>query len=136
LHRFELMTEGEDGLPYYPLPVEVHAFVVDDVDWSPLRIVARGAAIADGPIETFVEVMSLVPGERIRITGAHLEGQGTEQLELSFEPRAPDSLGRSQAWTLSLRTRQPFGDAVVRGQAVVELEGRDPLHIELIVNPR
>ena len=136
LRRFDLMTEDAEGLPYYPFPLEVRAFVVEDVDWSPQRFLMRNAATAEKPLEAAVEIYSLLSGERLKVTGARLEGQGTQALEIAFEPNEADANGRSEKWTLTLRTRQPFGDEVVRGKAVVELDGREPAEIELLVNPR
>ena len=136
IHRFDLITEDEEGLPYYPLQVEVHAYVVEDIDWSPMRFVARNAAVVDGPLETVVEIFSRLEGERIRVTDARLEGEGLDRLGISFEPKIPDSTGKSQAWTLTLTTKPPFGDEIVRGAVVVEIEGRDSVRIELVVNPR
>ena len=136
LRRFDLMTEDKDKRPYYPFPLEVRAYATEDVDWSPQRFLMRNAAVADGPLEAQIEIYSLLSGERLKVTGTRLEGEGTEALELLCEPKVKDSQGRSEKWTLRLRTRLPFPDQIVRGKAVVELEGRDPLAIEILVNPR
>lgn len=132
---FELMTEDEEELPYYPLQLEVRAYVVEDVDWSPERFLVRNAAEAGQPLQAAVEVYSLLSGERLRVTGAHVEGEGTEGLQVAFEPNDADAHGKSIKWTLKLSTPVPFGEAVVRGKVKVELEGREPLSIELVVNP-
>jgi hypothetical protein len=135
LQRFDLMAEDTEGLPYPPFPIEVHAYAVEDVDWSPQRFLMRNASVADRPLEATIELYSLLAGDRLLVTGAHLEGEGTERLALKFEPNLRDAAGRSERWTLRLTPQQPFGDRIVRGKAVVELEGRDPLAIELLVRP-
>ncbi|MEM7305725.1 MAG: DUF1573 domain-containing protein [Planctomycetota bacterium] len=133
---FELETLDRDGMPYHPVPIEVHAFVVDDIEWSPLRFVLRNAAVADGPVSESLEIYSLLEGDRIKVTGATLIGAGTEALELTFAPVTPDANGKSVKWTLNLATKPPFPDEIVRGKAKIELADRDPVEIELIVNPR
>jgi hypothetical protein len=136
LRRFELMTEDAQGLPYYPYPLEVRAFAVSDVSCAPERFVVRNAATAGVPLEARVSVSSLLAGERLRVLAARLEGTDSEALELAYRPDAADSQGRSTSWTLTLKTRLPFPERIVRGRATVELEGRDPLSIDYLVNPR
>lgn len=136
VHRIELMTADADDLPYYPFELEVRAYAADDVDWSPQRFVLRNASVVDGPLETAVELYPLLPGERLRVTGARLDGEGSERLELRYEPNLVDANGRSEKWTLTLATRTPFGEEIVRGKAIVELEGRDPIEIDLLAHPR
>ena len=134
-HEIELMTEDPEGLPYFPLPIEVRAYAVDDIEWSPIRFVLRGAAEGDGAPESVLTLYSLLSGEDLKITAARLEGQGTDGLELTYRALAPDTRGRSKRWELTLRPRPSFGDAIVRGEAVIELEGHDPVRIDVIANP-
>ena len=133
--RFELMTEDADGLPYHPFPIEVQAFATEDVDHSPQRFLMRKAAEVDGPLTAEVELFSLLEGERLLVTDARLEGPGSEQLELRFAPNLRDASGRSEKWTLTVQTKVPFGEAIVRAQVVVELEGRDDVVIDVLAHP-
>jgi hypothetical protein len=135
LQRFELMAEDPEGLPYPSFPIEVHAYGVLDVDWSPQRLLLRNASIDRG-MEASVEIYSLLAGDRLLVTSARLAGDGTDKLDLKVAPDLRDANGRSERWTLTLTPKQPFGEEIVRGKAVVELEGRDPIEIDVLVHPR
>jgi len=133
-HTFDLMAVDAEGLPYPPFPIEVHAYGTEDVDWTPQRFLMRGAAGAAPDTAATVELYSLLAGERLLVTDARLVGEGTERLTLKVEPNLRDSNGRSERWTLRVGPKQPFGEGIVRGKVVVELEGRDPVEIELAIN--
>ena len=129
-----LMAVDAEGLPYPPFPIEVHAYGTEDVDWTPQRFLMRGAAGAAPETAATVELYSLLAGERLLVTDARLVGEGTERLTLKVEPNLRDSNGRSARWTLRVGPKQPFGEGIVRGKVVVELEGREPVEIELAIN--
>lgn len=119
----DIATERPDGSPGSGLKVPFLARVVEDLRVAPARLVLieRGPSDERG-VE--VELSSRSPGERLVVTSARLEGEGSEDLELAFEPVQADARGRSLAWRVRLTPAAgaAAADGVRTGEVVVELE--------------
>ena len=99
---FDILTDDGDGTEAAPVRAHVLGHVVEDVDWSPLRLVARPPAPGAAP-EAEVEVFSHVPGMRFALSDPRLEGEGADELEVAVLPIARDPAGRSAGWRVRLK---------------------------------
>lgn len=128
LHReFEILTENHDGTEPLPVRAQVIANVVEDVDWDPLRLVARPESPGGLP-GARMEVFSHVPGHRFLLGEARLEGQGTDQIDVAVHPVSRDPSGKSPRWRVILTTRSAPADAW-RGRVHIPLD--DPARPEI-----
>lgn len=109
---------GGEGEPF-TLPVR--ARIVEDVVLLPAAL-AFGRFDPTEGARVEARVQALVPGERIRVEGAILEGEGVESIEVDWSPIEPDALGRSSTWVLRLRAPPALAGTKLRGKLRVELD--------------
>jgi len=111
--------------------VPILAQIAPDIIVSPgvlqMSIVDRAQG---GSLEA--ELLALVPGAKIRVLSARLEGDDSADLELITTPTAPDEDGRAQRHLLTLRTKSSLKLGPFHGRAVIETD--DP-HMPRIVVP-
>lgn len=92
-----------------PLVIAVRGNVVPDVVVFPPALAVT--ALKDGKsVQTTGVLTALAAGHRVRIVDALLQGGYPKELQLEYTPQAPDSLGRSGRWdvTLSATSEQAF----------------------------
>jgi hypothetical protein len=115
--------EGGDGTsPRFKIPVS--AQIVEDVVAQPpvlsFGAIARGAAAATGG-----EVVALVPGERVRVTGTKVLAQpesAAASIHAEAEPVDPDERGRASTWNIRLRASESLSEPQFSGTLVVALD--------------
>ena len=115
--------EGGDGTsPTFKLPVS--AQIVEDVVARPpvlsLGAIARGTA---GDVAG--EIVALVPGERVRVTGTKVVAQPESvatALRAEAEPVDPDENGRAITWKIRLHAAESLAEAQFSGTLVVAVE--------------
>ncbi len=136
VRKLQILTEDANGNPYRPLEATVIAMVVEDVDWTPLRLIARGTTLAEGgQREAEVEVYSLVPDDWLRIVTGRIEGDGADKLELTLTPGYVDQVRGSERWTVTLRLNEP-SEEILRGKVILSIEGKPDAAIEYGFYPR
>lgn len=107
--RVVLETTGADGTGSGPpLEIEVWAEVVEDVRFQPRQI--RLGTVEGGEQRTAFEgrLEALVPGQRVRVVEASVEGSLAGHVTVTAEPLAPDAVGRSPEWTIRLSAGEPL----------------------------
>ncbi|MDZ4772617.1 MAG: DUF1573 domain-containing protein [Planctomycetota bacterium] len=130
--RVVLSTTTADGTgDGAQFSVPILAQIAPDIIVSPgvlqMSIVDRAQG---GSLEA--ELLALVPGAKIRVLSARLEGDDSADLELITTPTAPDEDGRAQRHLLTLRTKSSLKLGPFHGRAVIETD--DP-HMPRIVVP-
>lgn len=110
--------------------VPIQALVIPDVDVVPSRLVVPRRPLARNPTATS-ELATLLPGHRLRVVSAHLEGTAAEHLRLTVEPAADDGTGGSTRWILKLAPLASLDVPQFEGEAVLELD--DPQFPEIRV---
>ncbi|MEL6715490.1 MAG: hypothetical protein AAFP86_17045, partial [Planctomycetota bacterium] len=111
--------EGEDGRYRVPYVVQV----VPDVSATP-SVASFGLVQEGAPARASSELRALVPGARIGVRSATVEGPDGVRFEASYEPEQPDDAGRSARWTVTLAA--PDGLPVGKATGVLRLELDEP----------
>ncbi|MBM3989086.1 MAG: DUF1573 domain-containing protein [Planctomycetes bacterium] len=89
---------GGEGRPY---EIKVRWTATEDVEVSPARMLF----LRDGTLGRDIartELFARLAGQTIAITGASIEGPGTEGLTVQTEPASPVHDGRSSRWRISV----------------------------------
>jgi hypothetical protein len=68
------------------------------------------------------ELLALVPGARVKVLATRLEGEASDDLELTVEASAPDEFGRAQRHEITFRAKPGLKAAYFRGTAVFETD--------------
>ncbi len=102
--RLEVVEEGaeaEAGSGPREVLVPVRGRIVDDIIPRP-ALLSLGALTPGETARGEARVVSLVPGRRIVVHDARVEGVESDALSVELEPVTPDSLGRAQEWKVHL----------------------------------
>ncbi len=122
LDRIVLSTTGAEGVGTAgTFAVEVSARVVEDVLIYP-RQINLGALTQVETKTIAAEVRALTPGMHVRISGARIEGDCADHLDVSWTAVAPDTSGRSGSWKLAIAVRPGLPAGPVVGTIVVALD--------------
>ncbi|MEO1699489.1 MAG: hypothetical protein AAFU73_19530 [Planctomycetota bacterium] len=111
--------EGEDGRYRVPYVVQV----VPDVSATP-SVASFGLVQEGAPAQATSELRALVPGARLGVRSATVEGPDGVRFEASYEPERPDDAGRSARWSVTLSA--PDGLPVGKATGVLRLELDEP----------
>lgn len=97
-----LATSHESGVGEgRPYEIKVRWTATEDVEVSPARMLfLRDATLGRELAQT--ELFARLAGQAIAITGASIEGPGTEGLIVQTEPASPVSDGRSSRWRITV----------------------------------
>lgn len=110
---------GPDDRRSFPIPVQ--GTVVPEVILQPPTFSFGSFSAVDGARAT-AEVHALVGGDRVVVTGAVVSGADAEAISASFEPLAPDALGRSERWRVTLAAHPSIQSATFSGRVRLELD--------------
>lgn len=112
--RADGTTEGQQ------FQVPIRAQVVTDCIVEPrVLTLSRGDGVAT------VLLMALVPGARVQVNSARVEGGASDVLHAEWEPVDADDSGRASRWRLRLSPRGELPPDGFSGKLVIELD--DPL---------
>jgi len=120
-----LTISGEDGdgtSPPFKIPVS--AQIVEDVVARP-PVLSFGAIARGTAAEAAGEVVALIPGERVRVTGSKVVAQPESvaaALRADMEPVAPDADGRATSWTILLRASDALSEPQFSGTLLIALD--------------
>ncbi len=104
-----------------PLRIPVRAAVGEDVSVSPSQMLFGTVEVgAERAIEA--RLWARVPGQRVRILAAELEGDHGDLLAFDFQPVLPDPVGRSDRWVLRMRTGGDLPAGTFRGTVVLSTD--------------
>ena len=115
--------EGGDGTsPSFKIPVS--AQIVEDVVARP-PVLSFGAIARGTAAEAAGEIVALVPGERVRVTGTKVVAQPESVaaiLHAEMEPVAPDADGRATSWKVRLHIDASLAEPQMSGTLVIALD--------------
>ena len=95
----KLVVSGSKGETRETIEIGVFARVVDDVVVQPGRIVV-GVVNEGQSARVEAELKTLVPGMRVGIEEATVEGALADHARVEYEPVGADGVGRSNRWKL------------------------------------
>jgi hypothetical protein len=72
-----------------------------DVEVRPSRVILRGFQ-GDGGAQASTHVVTNVPGARLRIVDAQVDGSEAERIAVTFSAVEPDPQGRSDRWQVEV----------------------------------
>ena len=107
-------------MPGRDFSLKFAAQVVPDVELFPAQLVARARAQAGA--QGASELISHLPGQRLRVTGGTIEGPLADWLELSWTPEAPDDSGQSPTWRIELTAKAGCPQEQASGKGVLLLD--------------
>ncbi len=105
-----------------PLKVKVRWTGAPDVEIAPARMLFLRSG-ETGAMRASAELISHMPGHRVRVVSHSLEGASEEQLKVSITPLGADEEGRAPRWQIALDPRVPLPDNF---DGVLKLELDDP----------
>ncbi len=114
-------TSGPGGVGEgRPLDVKLRWTGVSDVEVAPARMLflRNGAA---GQELASAELITHMPGHRLKVLGHSLRGADESLLRVAIEPYAPDASGRATRWRIALEPSAPLSGAL-EGVLVLELD--------------
>ena len=130
--KVTLSTSRADGTGVgSAFSVPILAQIVGDIVVNPGVLQLTNVDRAQGG-EMRAELLVLVPGGKIRVTAARLEGSGEGDLELVANPVDPDDEGRARVHAIVLRAKAGLKAAEFHGSAVFETD--DP-HMPRVTVP-
>jgi len=117
----KLSTSGPSGFGEgRPLSVKVRWFAADDVEVAPPRLLF--VRQPQSTVERAVgELITHMPGHRLKVTSHRLEGVDASSLSISIKPLDPDEDGRAKLWSISLE-RNSGASGALSGSLVLELD--------------
>jgi hypothetical protein len=127
--EIELATRGPEG-PARSFKIPLRAQIVADIVVQPATLGFSPFSPARGATAT-AQLLSLVPGRRIKILSAEIKGSLPPGLELGFEAIQVDNLGRAERWGLILKAPPSYPRQRVLGQLVFELDDPDQPRVEV-----
>ena len=121
-----IATEEKPGVPGLELEVPLTGQVVEDIATEPERLVF--SAPRDVPARGSCELLSLLEGQRLRVTGIEVPADQRAFLSVRYEPVEADDGGTSLRWRVTLETIAPLpaDRELVAGKLLVHLD--DPQH--------
>jgi hypothetical protein len=115
----KLSTTGPDGTGTgFAHEVPVIGQVVPDIVIEPGVLIFRAAEPGSLP-RAEATVAALVPGERVLVRTAELEGTDSEHLRVEATPIDPDENGRATQWKLVIEALEPLRDRAFNGSVNV-----------------
>ena len=104
------------------LEVDVWAQVVEDVLLLPRR--PHFGVVPEGTEGTLrVALKALVPGTRVRVESARVQGPVAQHLSVAYGPAGyVDDEGRAARWELVLTSDEELGTGIFKGRLVVDLD--------------
>lgn len=108
---------GEDGRLEIPVVVQV---VPDVVLGVPVVAFGRVVRASGRTLET--RLSALVPGARIKVLDARLEGEGATGIRLDVVPVEPDGDGRAKVWSVTAEVPAGHPTGGVTGEVVFDLD--------------
>ena len=98
-----LRTTDRDGVGEDErLTVPVHGQVVADIGVFP-ETLSFGMLSQGESGELEAQVLARVPGARVKIVGAEIDGPLAEHVELEYRPVRGDAVGRSKEWRIHMK---------------------------------
>lgn len=126
-----LLTSGPGGQGEgRPLDVQIAGIGVPDLGTTPTSLVFGGPSGENADVAA-VEVFTRVPGQRLLVREARIEGDEKASLSAVVTPLEPDELGRSVRWRVELHCDRSLGAKAFGGALVLVLD--DPTTPELSV---
>ena len=110
--------------------VHVTGRIVPDVIVDPPALYLDALTRGD-TAQAVAELRALIPGARVALLGARVEGQGADLVRVEFEAVDPDAAGRSARWRVTLRTLAEVEPTRFAGEVHLELD--DPALPEIVV---
>jgi len=132
-----LSATGDDGTGEgRPFEIPVLGNVVDDIIVRPPTLAFTRFSPVDGSTGT-AELVALAPGHRTLVTGARLEGELPEGVEVGYEPKKADATGRSASWTITVTVPPSVEAERFVGKVILELDDTVQERVEagMIFNP-
>jgi hypothetical protein len=105
-----------------PLKVKLRWTGAPDVEIAPARMLFLRAG-ESGELRASAELISHMPGHRVRVVSHSLEGVSEEQIRVSITPLGADEEGRAPRWQIAL---DPLGPLPETLDGVLKLELDDP----------
>jgi hypothetical protein len=131
VHQVLLATTGPEGEGEgEPFAVEVRVNGVPDLEVRPTRLLLRPPGAGE-LARAEVQLFSHLPGQRMRVLDAELEGPFADELLIELRADHPDDDGRSSTWTVVLSAPRDLGPDPIAGTLTLTLD--DPQHPELVV---
>lgn len=126
----KLRTSGPGGEGEgRPLSVKLRWTGAPDVEIAPARLLFLRNGPA-GEERALAELMTHMPGHRLKVVAHSLLGPDAGKVSASIEPLAPDEHGRATRWSIALDPLAP-SSGELNGVLVLELD--DPQHPRLEV---
>jgi hypothetical protein len=104
-----------------PLDVTVQAIGVADIGCSPTQL-TFGAPGSDRGDVAEVELATRVPGQRLAVQVARIEGDDAASLRATVAPIEPDERGASTRWRVQLHCDPALGPKALGGALVLALD--------------
>ncbi len=123
-----LDEEGQDAGRTFAVPVQ--ALAVPDVEVVPRRLVFPERSLDRQPVARS-ELATLLPGHRLRVVDARVEGPAAPHLRLTVDPVDGTREGGSARWTIQLETLPTLDVPELEGEVVLEID--DPQFPEVRV---
>jgi hypothetical protein len=123
-----LSTTRDDGTGAgLPFKVPVSAQITADVVVHPALFALHAAPHTDGAardesLTAEIELVALVPGERVNVRSTKATGSGAELVRVETTPENPDQHGRASVWKILLRAPEHSDPAHFGGSVTIELD--------------
>jgi hypothetical protein len=128
MDELELLTETADGQPAPSFRVKLQSSVTADITLDPTRVILRDFR-SDGLGAETTTLVCNVPGQRVKVLGADVEGSFREFIDVEWAPLQPDDKQRSARWTIRVTVKP--GIEVDRFSGAITLRLDDPQTPEL-----
>lgn len=113
-------TSGPGGVGEgRPLDVKLRWTGANDVEIAPARMLFLRSA-AGGEVAS-AELITHMPGHRLKVLGHSLRGAENAGLRVAIEPLTPDESGRASRWSIALEPSAPLSGAL-EGVLVIDLD--------------
>jgi hypothetical protein len=123
--RVSLSVSGDDGTGVgLPFQMTARAQISPDVVLRP-PVFLFGAFERGKSAKIEGELVALVPGERVRVTGTQVSGiseSAAREITVEAAPIEPGDDGRAEKWKVVMRTSEKLADAAFSGTLVVALD--------------
>lgn len=119
-----MRTTAPDGSEGGAFSVTILAQVVPDIVVHPGILDLASLLPGQGGTRP-AEIVSLVPGARVRVTGTRVEGDDAADFTIETKPIDPDESGKSQRHSLVLKCRPERKPGAFRGVVVIEFDSKE-----------
>jgi hypothetical protein len=118
-----------DGTPLAPLEIQLAATFVPEIECVPPQLVMHARGAEGGSAS--VQLVARLPGLRLRVLAAHLEGAANSGYAVAFAPLGADAAGRAAEWQLTLTAPPGAAAGAAAGTCVVELDDAQYPRLEI-----